>query len=85
MGGKEMFIRMREEDYARIPLEQRLGFLSEKVIIPDEHKNLYETDSTYRELYGIYRKVKKKLEDYKFDKRHANNGSYTKQLPKLEG
>ncbi len=72
---KEMFVRMREEDYARIPSEQRQRFLSERVIIPDQHKELYETDNVYRELYKTYRTAKKDLEDYKYDKRHASKPS----------
>lgn len=74
---KEIFVRMREEDYARIPYEQRQSFLSERVIIPDQHKELYETDMHYRELYKTYRTAKKDLEDYKYEKRHADNRSNT--------
>lgn len=74
-GSKEWFIRMREEDYSRIPYEQRQRFLSEKVVIPDQHEELYETDETYRQLYKAYRCAKKDLEDYKYNKRHAVNRS----------
>jgi len=69
-GSKEMFVRMRESDYARIPSEQRQRFLSEKVIIPNQHKELYETDKVYRELYKTYRTAKKDMEDYKYKVRH---------------
>lgn len=81
-GSKEMFVRMREEDYARIPFEQRQEFLSERVIVPDQHKELYETDEVYRKLYTAYRKAKKEKDNYLYDKRHADNRGDSKQLPK---
>ena len=65
-----MFVRMKESDYARLPPLTRQKFLSERVIIPDEHKRLYEEDNVYRELYRTYRTAKKDLEEYKFKKRH---------------
>lgn len=77
-GSKEMLIRMREEDYASLNQQTRQRFLSEKVIIKDEHEKLYETDERYRQLYKCYNDAKKALDKYKFEKRHANNGSDSK-------
>lgn len=77
-GSKEMLIRMREEDYASLNSSTRQKFLSEKVIIHDEHQKLYDTDERYRQLYKLYKDAKLALERYKFNKRHANNGSDTK-------
>jgi hypothetical protein len=76
---------MREEEYLSIPYETRQKFLSERVQYPDEHNTLYETDPNYRELYKTHRAAKKDLEDYKYYKRHANNRSAVRELPKSEG
>jgi hypothetical protein len=77
-GSKEMFVRMREEDFSLIPHEYRQRFLSERVIVPGQHKELYDTDERYRKLYKLYKDAKKALEKYKFDKRHADNRSNIK-------
>ena len=69
-GAKEWFVRMREEDYARIPYEQRQRFLSEKAIYPDEHQKLWDNDEEYRKVYSNYSKAKKQLDEYKFTKRY---------------
>lgn len=72
-GSKEWFIRMREEEYSSLPYEFRERFLSEKVIYPEEHKNLWDSDMEYRKIYKIYNDAKKALEEYKFKKRYANS------------
>ena len=77
-GSKEYFVRMREEEYNAFPQKTRESFLSEKVIYPDEHQKLWDTDEHYRKIYSSYSKAKKALDNYKFDKRYANNRSDTK-------
>lgn len=77
---KEWFVRMREEEYLSIPTNLRNRFISENVNYPDEHDHLYETDDNYRKLYSKYRTAKKHLEEYKFNKRHANSRSITREL-----
>ena len=69
-GSKEWFIRMREETYASIPFEMRQRFISEKVVYNDHHK--YKDDPVYRELLSRKRKATKDLDDYKFNKRYAD-------------
>ena len=77
-GSKEILVRMREEEYTSLPHQTRQSFLSETVLIPDEHKKLYEKDETYRKLYNEYRKAKKLMEEHRFKCRYANNRSDTK-------
>lgn len=62
---------MRDAEYVSLPKDLRDSFLSESVYYPEEHSTLYESDSTYRDLYSAYRKAKKDLEEYKFKKRHG--------------
>ena len=69
-GGKEYFVRMREEEYNAFPPQVRESFLSEKVIYSNEHQELWDSDDTYKKVYSAYSKAKKALEKYKFDKRY---------------
>lgn len=70
-GSKEIFVRMREEDYNSFPQEVRESFLSERVIYPNEHQKLWDEDENYRKVYSAYSKAKKALDKYKFDKRYG--------------
>lgn len=72
-GSKEILVRMREEEYTSLPYQTRQSFLSEKVLIPNEHKELYEKDEKYRLLYNAYRKAKKLMEEYRFKVRYATD------------
>lgn len=81
MGAIKMWvIQMRDEQYLSLPFEERQKFVSEKVYYEDEHQQLYENDLVYRKHYKTYRAVKRDLEEYKFNKRHANNSSDTKHV-----
>ena len=75
---KEMFMEQREwavtmsdQVYRQLPEQVRGSFTSERAYYPEQHKTLYENDPVYRELYKTYRKAKKELENYKYNKRNA--------------
>jgi hypothetical protein len=72
MEDREWSITMTDTLYCQLPFELRNLFKSERVYYPGEHSSLYDTDLQYQELYNRYRKAKKDLENYKFQKRHGN-------------
>lgn len=66
---KEMFLRMREEDFNALSNKARDKFTYVEV----REENEYEThkdDPNYQKLYKSQKKAKKDLQTYLFNKRH---------------
>ena len=71
---KEVFLRMREDDFNQLSAMQRSVFTYVEVRESDEYEN-NKTDANYMKLYKEQKKAKKNLQDYLFDKRNnQNNG-----------
>ena len=65
---KKYMVSMYEQEYAEIPIELRLRFLSDKVIFDDYEE--YKEDVVFQQLYKAKKKATKDLDKWKFDKRH---------------
>ncbi len=71
---KEVFLRMREDDFNQLSAIQRSIFTYVEVRESDEYEN-NKNDANYMKLYKEQKKAKKNLQDYLFDKRNnQNNG-----------
>lgn len=66
---KEMFLRMREDDFNQLSEEQRSIFTYVEVREENEYEN-NKTDPNYLKLYKEQKKAKKNLQDYLFNKRN---------------
>ena len=67
---KKYMVSMHEQDYALIPSELRLRFLSDKVIFDDYDD--YKDDAVFQQLYKAKKKATKDLDKWKFNQRHNN-------------
>jgi hypothetical protein len=77
MEQRQWSVTMSEDVYCMMPEQIRRSFKSERAFYPDEHDRLYESDENYKSLYTKYRKAKKELEEYKYNKRHGQLPSGT--------
>jgi len=66
---KEMFLRMREDDFNALSNETRELFTYVEVREVDEYLN-NKDDINYLKLYKEQKKAKKNLQQYLFNKRH---------------
>ena len=66
---KEMFLRMRENDFNALSNEVRSQFTYVEVREVDEYLNNKE-DEYYLKLYKDQKKAKNNLQEYLFNKRH---------------
>ena len=64
---KKYMVSMREEEYAKIPSETRLMFLSSYVKYDDYDK--YKDNPTFQKLYKARKKAVKDLDVWKFNQR----------------
>ena len=69
---KEMFLRMREEDFNNLDNNTRSLFTYVEVRESNEYEN-NKTDPNYLKLYKEQKKAKDNLQKYLFEKRHSNN------------
>jgi len=65
---KKFLVSMLESEYAEIPIELRLRFLSNKVIFDDYEQ--YKDDAVFQQLYKAKKKAAKDLDEWKFKQRH---------------
>lgn len=70
-GAKEMFLRMKEEDYNSLNTETRELFTYVEVRESDEY-NKHKDDENYAKLYKAKRKASKAVQEYLFNKRHKS-------------
>lgn len=74
---KDIFLRMREEEYADIPKEIKEKYLNSKNVTKATHdweENMQ--DELYNKLYNEKKKVQKELEEREYylrEKRRKNN------------
>lgn len=66
---KELFLRMREQDYNELTPETRALFTYTEVREVDEYEK-HKDDEKYMKLLKIKRKANKDLQEYLFWKRH---------------
>jgi len=66
---KEMFLRMREEDFNQLSEMQRSIFTYVEVREENEYEN-NKNDANYLKLYKEQKKAKKNLQTYLFNKRN---------------
>jgi hypothetical protein len=66
---REMFLRMREEDFNELTLQERSLFTYVEVRESNEYEKNKEDDN-YLKLYKEQKKAKEILQKYLFDKRH---------------
>jgi len=69
---KEMFLRMREQDFNELTEEQRNKFTYVEVREANEYEN-NKSDTNYLKLYKEQKKAKNNLQKYLFDKRNNQN------------
>jgi hypothetical protein len=62
---KDYYIRISEEEYMDIPSQFR-----ERATFIDNDYAKYKDNEVFKQLYSDYKKIKKKLEDWKYDQRH---------------
>lgn len=65
----EMFLKMREDDYNALSVEQRMLFSYVEKVEVNEYEN-HKDDPMYIALYKEQKKSKDKLKEYLFNKRH---------------
>ena len=70
-GTKEMFLRMREQDFNEIDNHTRSLFTYVEVRESNEYEE-NRNDENYLKLYKEQKKSKDNLQKYLFDKRHNN-------------
>lgn len=63
---KEYYIRFSEAEYMDIPAKFRT-----RATFVDNDYDSYKDDPTFKAIYSNYKKAKKQLEDFKYDKRHG--------------
>jgi hypothetical protein len=68
-GDKEMFLRMREDDFNILTPGQREIFTYVEVREANEYEN-NKSDSNYITLHKAKRKATKDVQEYLFNKRH---------------
>lgn len=68
-GAKELFLRMRMEDFESLRPEDRARFTYSEVREVDEYDN-NKDDATYVKLHKEKRKAAKAVQEYLFNKRH---------------
>jgi hypothetical protein len=68
-GAKEMFLRMREEDYNSLKPQTRALFTYAEVRESGEYEK-HKDDPNYLTLYKAKRKASKEVQMYLFNKRH---------------
>lgn len=68
-GSKELFLRMRMQDYESLHPETRSKFTYTEVREADEYQN-HKDDPNYLALYKAKRKASKDVQEYLFNKRH---------------
>jgi hypothetical protein len=68
-GAKEMFLRMREEDFNILTPAQREIFTYVEVREANEYEN-NKNDPNYLSLHKAKRKATKEVQEYLFNKRH---------------
>lgn len=66
---KEMFLRMREEDFNQLSEEQRSKFTYIEVREANEYEN-NKNDPNYLSLYKEQKKAKDNIQKYLFEKRN---------------
>jgi len=66
---KEMFLRMRENDFNELTEEQRSKFTYVEVREANEYEN-NKSDANYLKLYKEQKKAKNNLQKYLFEKRN---------------
>lgn len=75
---KEIFIKMREQEYNEIPNEIKERYFNSKNVTSETNdwaENM--KDDTYSSLYAQSKKLKKQLEERQYqlrEERRANNG-----------
>jgi len=69
---KEMFLRMRENDFNELTEEQRTKFTYVEVREASEYEN-NKSDANYLKLYKEQKKAKNNLQTYLFNKRNNQN------------
>lgn len=68
---KEMFLRMREQDFNELDNHTRSLFTYVEVRESNEYEE-NRNDENYLKLYKEHKKSKDNLQKYLFDKRHNN-------------
>ena len=68
---KEMFLRMREQDFNELDNNTRSLFTYVEVRESNEYEE-NRNDENYLKLYKEQKKAKDNLQKYLFDKRHGN-------------
>ena len=68
-GAKELFLRMREEDFKYLTPAQRNIFTYVEVREANEYEN-NKSDPNYLSLHKAKRKATKEVQEYLFKKRH---------------
>lgn len=68
---KEIFMRMREQEFNELPPHIREKFTYVEVREVNEY-DLNKDDPKYLAHYKEYRKAKESLQNYLYDKRHGN-------------
>lgn len=68
-GSKEMFLRMREEDFNNLNPEIRNAFTYVELREENEYES-HKDDPNYQKLYKALKKAKKDVQEYLFNKRH---------------
>ena len=68
---KEMFLRMREQDFNELDNHTRSLFTYVEVRESNEYEE-NRNDENYLKLYKEQKKSKDNLQKYLFDKRHSN-------------
>ncbi|HRH58445.1 MAG TPA: hypothetical protein PLS10_12395 [Chitinophagales bacterium] len=68
---KEMFLRMREQDFNELDNHTRSLFTYVEVRESNEYEE-NRNDENYLKLYKEQKKAKDNLQKYLFDKRHGN-------------
>ena len=63
---KDYYIRFSESEYMEIPAK----FRSRATFIDNDYES-YKEDPMFKAIYAKYKKIKKELETYKFNKRHG--------------
>ena len=65
MNPKEYYIRFSESEYMEIPKKFR-----ERATFVDNDYEKHKDNEVFKQLYSEYKKIKKKLRDWKYDQRH---------------
>lgn len=63
---KDYYIRFSEKEYMDIPAQFR-----DRATFIDNDYDSHKDDPMFKALYSKYKKAKKELEAYKFNKRHG--------------